>query len=132
MAVVKIVPHWELRLARLGCVSFSRSRIIGETRCKKYLDRFEMYGYPAYAASSNYPGKERTIASKNYKSNILIREVPTPRNEDKSHEETERQQRCARSKAWNLAKKKHFQAQKKTKLQFYFPAEDWVLPAAST
>ena len=31
--------------------------------------------------------------------------------EDPSHEETERQQRCARSKAWNLAKK-HFQAQR--------------------
>ena len=32
--------------------------------------------------------------------------------EDKSHEETERQQSCARSKAWNLAKK-HLQAQTK-------------------
>ena len=32
--------------------------------------------------------------------------------EDRSHEETERQQRCARSKAWNLAKK-HSQAQGK-------------------
>ena len=32
--------------------------------------------------------------------------------EDRSHEETERQQRCARSKAWNLAKK-HLQAQRK-------------------
>ena len=31
--------------------------------------------------------------------------------EDRSHEGTERQQRCARSKAWNLAKK-HLQAQK--------------------
>ena len=31
--------------------------------------------------------------------------------EDRSHEETERQQRCARSKAWDLAKK-HIQAQR--------------------
>ena len=34
--------------------------------------------------------------------------------EDRSHEATERQQRCARSKAWNLAKK-HLQAQRKRK-----------------
>ena len=51
--------------------------------------------------------------------------------EDRSHEEIERQQRCARSKAWNLAKNKN-KLKEKDKAAFYFPAEEWVLPAAST
>ena len=51
--------------------------------------------------------------------------------EDGSHEETERQQRCARSKAWNLAKN-ICKLKEKDKAAFYFPAEEWVLPAAST
>ena len=49
--------------------------------------------------------------------------------EDRSHEETERQQRCARRKAWNLAKNIY---KLKDKAAFYFPAGEWVLLAAST
>ena len=51
--------------------------------------------------------------------------------EDRSHEETERQKRCARSKAWNLAKN-IFKLKEKYKATFCFPAKEWVLPAAST
>ena len=51
--------------------------------------------------------------------------------EDRSHEETERQQRCARSKAWNLVKN-IYKLKEKDTAAFYFPAEEWVLPAAST
>ena len=51
--------------------------------------------------------------------------------EDRSHEETERQQRCARGKAWNLAQNTH-KLKEKDKAAFYSPAEEWVLPAAST
>ena len=51
--------------------------------------------------------------------------------EDRSHAETERQQRCARSKAWNLAKN-IYTLKKNDKATFYSPAEEWVLPAAST
>ena len=51
--------------------------------------------------------------------------------EDWSHEETERQQRCAQSKAWNLAKNIH-KLKEKDKTTFCFDAEEWVLPAAST
>ena len=51
--------------------------------------------------------------------------------EDRSQEETEGQQRCARSKAWNLAR--HINKLKENdKATFYSPAEEWVLPAAST
>ena len=51
--------------------------------------------------------------------------------EDRSHEETEGQQRCARSKAWNLAKNIH-KLKEKVKAAFHSPAEESVLPAAST
>ena len=42
--------------------------------------------------------------------------------EDKSHEETERQQRCARSKAWNLARN-ICKLEEKDKATFYSPTD---------
>ena len=51
--------------------------------------------------------------------------------EDRSHEETERQQRCARSKARNLAKNT-YKLKENEKATFHSPAEEWLLPAAST
>ena len=42
--------------------------------------------------------------------------------EDRSHQETERQERCAQSKAWNLAKN-NFKLKEKDKTAFYSPAE---------
>ena len=49
----------------------------------------------------------------------------------RSHEETDGQQRCARRKAWNLAKYID-KLKNKDKATFYSPAEEWVLQAAST
>ena len=51
--------------------------------------------------------------------------------EDGSHEETERQERCAQSRAWNLAKSK-YKLKENDETTFYSPAEKWVLPVAST
>ena len=51
--------------------------------------------------------------------------------EDRSHEETGRQQRCAWSKAWNLAKN-IYKLKEKDKATFYSPAEERVLPAPLT
>ena len=51
--------------------------------------------------------------------------------EDRPHEETGRQLRCARSKAWNLAKNIN-KFKENDKATFYSPAEEWVLPAALT
>ena len=50
--------------------------------------------------------------------------------EDRSHEETERQERCAQSKAWDLAKK-NYKLKANDKATFFSPAEKWVLPSAS-
>ena len=51
--------------------------------------------------------------------------------EDRSHEDTERQHRRAQSKAWNFVKNM-YKLKEKDKAAFYFPAEEWVLQAAST
>ena len=51
--------------------------------------------------------------------------------EDRTHEETERQQRCARGKARNLPKN-IYKLKEKDKATFYSPSEEWVLLAAST
>ena len=75
--------------------------------------------------------KKRTIAW-NCTSQILRQRSPYAKKiEDQSHEETERQQRCARSKAWNLAKN-IFKLKEKDQVTFCSPAEEWVVPAAST
>ena len=68
------------------------------------------------------------------KINLKALRQPSPyavKFEDRSHEETERQQRCARSKAWNLAKN-IYKLKEIDKATFYFHTEEWVLPAAST
>ena len=49
--------------------------------------------------------------------------------EDRSHEETERQERCAQSKAWDLAKN-IYMLKANDKATFFSPAEKWVLPSA--
>ena len=51
--------------------------------------------------------------------------------EDRSQEKTERQERWARGKAWNLGR--HFyKLQEKDKATFFSPTDEWILPAAST
>ena len=47
--------------------------------------------------------------------------------EDRSHEETERQQRCARSKVWNLAKN-IYKLKEKDKATLHFPASGTGTP----
>ena len=51
--------------------------------------------------------------------------------EDRSQEETERQERCARGDTWKLAKN-IFKLKETEKATFYSPSDEWVLTAAST
>ena len=51
--------------------------------------------------------------------------------EDRSQEETDRQQRCARCKAWKFAKN-IYKLKENDKTTFFSTAEEWVHPAAST
>ena len=51
--------------------------------------------------------------------------------EDRSQEETDRQEPCARSKAWNLAKK-IYKLKANDKPALCSPADEWVFPVAET
>ena len=54
-----------------------------------------------------------------------------PKFEDRSQEETEWQERCAREAAWRLAKS-ILKFKEKNKAAFFSPSENWCLPAPST
>ena len=54
-----------------------------------------------------------------------------PKFEDRSQEETEWQERCAREAAWKLAKSIQ-KLKEKNKAAFFSPSENWCLPAPST
>ena len=84
-----------------------------------------------YATSSKYPGKEKAIAWKNTGQNSHQRSLHARKFEDRSQEETERQERCARGKTWNLARN-IYKLKEKDKATFYSPTDEWIVPAAST
>ena len=56
--------------------------------------------------------------------------INAPEIEDRSQEETERQERCAREAAWRLAKS-ILKFKEKDKAAFFSPSENWCLPAPS-
>ena len=58
------------------------------------------------------------------------RNTNAPKFEDRSQEETEWQERCAREAAWRLAKK-ILKLKEKDKTAFFSPSEKWCLPAPS-
>ena len=96
VAIVKIV-------SQLDCVSQNSDAL--DSR-KKSWDRFEENDSRSLRYAKQVSGKRKDHRLEKYKSRILIREVRpyAVTFEDRSQEEIERQQRCARSKAWNLAK----------------------------
>ena len=59
------------------------------------------------------------------------RNTNAPKFEDRSQEETEWQERCAREAAWRLAKN-IFKLKEKHETAFFSPSENWCLPAPST
>ena len=131
VAIVKSVSE-------LGCVSQDSHALVPQCRksrknpMQKVLEPIHRVRFTksTLRQASTREKKEPSLGKINVK-------VPHQRSphatkfEDRSHEETERQERCAQSRAWNLAKPK-YKLQRKNKATFYFPAEEWVLPAAST
>ena len=88
--------------------------------------------HEVYATSSEYIQDQKGPSlGKIQVKHPLQRSPNAMKFEDRSHEETERQQQCARSKAWNLAKN-IYKLKEKDKATLYFPAEEWVLLTAST
>ena len=101
-----------------------------DSRCKMSYGSLRKVRYAN--TSCKYPGKEKVHLLEKYKSKILPQRSPyAMKFEDWSHEETERQQRCARSKAWNLSKN-IYKLKEKDQVTFYSPTEEWLLPTAST
>ena len=116
-----------LRLAGLGCTGFSKTKTASEKPNQKVLGSIRKVRFTksTLRQASMREKKGPSIGKINV-------EVPHQRSpyvmkcEDWSHEETERQQRCARSKAWNLAKN-IYKLKEKDKADFFFTAEEWVL-----
>ena len=134
VAIVRIVPQW-------GCVSqdsesldSQRGKTVpGEPDAKSLV--LEQILRVRFTQSTlrlaRIGGKTMEHRLEKYKSNFLISEVPYAiKFEDRSQEETARQQRCAQSKAWNLDKIIH-KLKEKDKTTFYSPSEEWVLPVTS-
>ena len=131
VAIVKSV-------SQLGCVSQDSDALVcqgrksRETRCRKSWNQFK--GYDSHSLRYVMGVSRKKKGPSLGKINVKVPHQRSPyavKFEDRSHEETERQQRCARSKAWNPAKNTN-KLKEKDKAAFYFSAEGWVLPAAST
>ena len=60
----------------------------------------------------------------------MNRNPTAPKFEDRSQEETEWQERCAREAAWRLAKSVQ-KLKEKNKATFFSPSENWCLPASN-
>ena len=131
VAVVKSVSQW-------GCVSQDSDALVsqsGKSRgspMQKVLESIQRVRFTksTQRQASIREKKRPSLGKVNVK--VPYQRSPCALNfEDKAHEETERQQRCARIKAWNLARNIN-QLEGNDKAAFYFPAEELVLPAAST
>ena len=128
--VVVTIGVW---FARFGSTGFLEVESLGETRCKKFWHQFEGYDLPSPTPTPQASVGEKKGLSLG-KTNVKVPHQRSPyavKFVDRFHEETERQQRCARSKAWNLVKNVD-KLKEKDKVTFYFLAEEWVVLAAST
>ena len=121
VALVKIVPQLGC-VARLGSTNFSKKTVQGNPMQKVLgpIRRIRFTQSPLDQASIR-ENKGPSFG------NIQVK-IPHQRSphamkfEDQSHEETERQQRCGRSKAWILAK--NIYTKKKTKLHSTHPRKN--------
>ena len=117
-----------LWITRPGVIGFSKMQTSqGETRCKKSLDRFEEYDSLSlrYVKHVSRKRKDHCLEKIQVK-NPHQRSPYAMKFEDRFQEETERQQRCAQSKAWNLAKSIQVQ-RKRQGCILLSPAEEWVI-----
>ena len=127
VAIVKIVPH-------LGCVS-QDSELLDSLRGKQarrnpmqqVLGPIRRVRFTKTVLRQANIREKKGPSLEKIQVKILHQRSPYAlKFEDQSHEEeTERQQRCARSEAWNLAKNIH-KVKEKDKTTFHSPAEEWV------
>ena len=118
-----------LCLARLGSIGFSKSRrnpmqkVLGSIRRVRFTE--------SRLRQASIREKKGPSLGKIQVKNTHQRSPYAVKFEDRSQEETKRQQRCTRGKAWNLAKN-IYKLKEKEKATFFSLSEEWVMPAAST
>ena len=94
-----------LRITRLRCTRFSRRKtVLWKPGAISLGTNSKNTIHSVYATSSKYAGKQGPSLGKNRLKNPHQRSPCAMKFDNRSHEETERQQQCARSKAWNFAK----------------------------
>ena len=99
-------------------------------RAQKSWDQFDEYDSPELRCVRQT--SEKTKVHRKIQVKFLHQRSPyAVKFEDKSREETERQERCAGGKAWNLAKNM-YNLKEKDKATFYSPTNEWIMLAAST
>ena len=93
---------------------------LGETQCRKSWNQIKEYGSLSLRYVKRVSGERKDHRWENKCQSSSSAKSHAIKIEDRSHEETERQQRCARSKAWHLAKN-IYKLKEKTKLHSIFP-----------
>ena len=128
VAVVKTVPQVGCLSPRLRAVRIPKRMKYRGNRGEKFWDQFDWFD----SHSLRYV---KQVSEKNIGQSLGQIQVKIPpyavKFEDRSQEENERQVRCARGKAWNLARN-IYKLKEKDKATFYSPTEEWIMPAAST
>ena len=119
VAIVKIVPH-------LGCVSQDSEALVSQRVKQLWGNQNTIHS--VHVTSSKYRGKRGPSLGNRQVKHPHQRSPHAVKFDDRSHEETERRQRCARSKEWNFAKT-FTSSKKKTNLHSF--REECVHPAAS-
>ena len=100
--------------------SFVKVESLEETRCRKSWNQFKGVRFTeSTLRHASIREKKGPSLGKIKVKNPHVRSPYAVKFEDRSHEETERQKRCAPSKALNLAKK-YRSSKKKYKAAFYF------------
>ena len=102
-----------LRLARLGTIGFSKRKTVPGKPMQKVMGSIRKVRFTeSTIRQASIQEKNGPSLGKIQIKNLHQRSPYAVKFEDRSHEETERQQRCARSKAWNLAKNQKTQREK--------------------
>ena len=106
VAIVKMYHNWVAsRKTRIRWFFSKRQTAPGKPDAKKSWDRFEKCGSLSLTLrQANSRGKKGSSLGQIQVKPQHQRSPYALKFEDKSHEETERQERCVQSKAWDLAK----------------------------
>ena len=120
LLLCKVYHNW-LVYHQIQMHSFLNVESLGEARCRKSWKPFKGYDSLSlrYVKRVSRKRKDHRLEKIKVK-NPHQRSPYGMKFEDQSNEETERQQRCARSKVWNLAKNIN-KLKEKTRLHSTFP-----------